>query len=57
MKKLILNFLRPYVLQIMKDHLKITEGRNSVLKVAIVDDPPPPPPPPEEPPRTGGGTP
>jgi len=57
MKKLILNFLRPYVLQIMKDHLKVTEGRNSVLKVAIVDDPPPPPPPPEEPPRTGGGTP
>lgn len=43
MKKLIIDFLRPYVLQIMKDHLKVVDGKSGVLKITIADDLPPDP--------------
>ena len=52
MRKLILSFLRPYVLQIMREHIKVTSGKNGVTGVIIAnadDDP-------IIPPRTGGGT-
>lgn len=35
MKKLILSFLRPYVLQIIRDHLKVTIVANKVTGVTI----------------------
>ena len=47
MKKLILSFLRPYVLQIMRDHLKVTIVANKVTGVTISE---------VEPPQTGGET-
>jgi len=49
MRKLILSFLRPYVLQIMREHIKVTKGKNGVTGVIIAgnhEDPPPVPFPP-----------
>ena len=40
MKQLIINFLRPFVIQIMKDHIKVTTKKDVVTKVAIMNDPP-----------------
>ena len=45
MRKLILSFLRPYVLQIMREHLKVTVVKNAVTNVVIASDPPTDPPP------------
>jgi len=45
MRKLILSFLRPYVLQLMRDHIKVTSGKNGVTGVIIASDPPNPFPP------------
>lgn len=48
MRKLILSFLRPYVLQIMREHIKVTSGKNGVTGVIIAsaEEPPPVPFPP-----------
>ena len=49
MKKLFLNFLRPYVLQIFKEHLVVVKtdqtlkNRSVVADVSIDDKPKPPP--------------
>ena len=42
MKKLILKFLKPYVLQIVQEGLVITKNKTSVVDVKIASDPPPP---------------
>ena len=44
MKKLIINFLRPFVVQIMKDQIKVTTKKDVVTKVVISSDPPNPDP-------------
>ena len=46
MKKQILNFLRPYVLQIIKEHLVVVKSKNrsAVSDVSIDDKPKPIPP-------------
>lgn len=46
MKKLILKFLRPYVLQILKESLKVTKTRGGMVSDVVAGDPPPDPIPP-----------
>jgi hypothetical protein len=48
MKQLFLNFLRPYVLQIIKEHLVVIKTeqplKETVVSDVIIDDKPKPPP-------------
>ena len=48
-KKGILNFLRPYVVQIMQEHIKVEYSKkvtNVVTGILVAADPPKPTPPP-----------
>lgn len=53
MKQAILRFMRPYVLQILKDHLNVSKTKNGMVSDVGVDDKPKPPPPDPFPPIVG----